>query len=53
MPTEQVWAPGFLLPLTFDTKSDLLGSGTVGEVFKVTFKKHQVSTQTASLLLKS
>jgi hypothetical protein len=44
MPTEQVYAPGILVPLTFDPTADLLGSGTVGEVFKVTLHKYEIST---------
>lgn len=33
---EQVFVPGVPVPLTFDPALDLLGSGTVGEVFQVT-----------------
>jgi len=41
-----LYAPGILVPLTFDPIADLLGSGTVGDVFKVTLHKHQTSTLT-------
>ena len=36
MPTEQLYVPGFLVPFTFDPVTDLLGAGTVAQVFKVT-----------------
>jgi hypothetical protein len=36
MPLEQVYPPESPNPFTFDPVQDLLGSGTVGEVFRVT-----------------
>lgn len=36
MPLEQVYLPESHNPFIFDPVQDLLGSGTVGEVFRVT-----------------
>ena len=41
MPTEHLRAPGILVPLAFDPAADLLGTGTVAQVFRVTLDKHQ------------
>jgi hypothetical protein len=49
MPTEQLYAPDIVDPLTFDPIADLLGAGTVSEVFRVTVRRNQLTTLTVRL----
>ncbi|KAJ8132087.1 hypothetical protein O1611_g1535 [Lasiodiplodia mahajangana] len=47
MSSSKIHAPGFESPLEFDVEQDLLGSGTVGEVFKVRLNRTKDPTHFA------
>jgi hypothetical protein len=46
MPTEQLYAPDISDALIFDPVADLLGTGTVSEVFKVAVRRKPITTLT-------